>query len=323
MSSIDVPAWAWALLGVLLLIFITIDLIAHRGDHADSRKSALIWSFIWVSAALAFNAFVWWQFGRTAGEQFLAAYLLEKSLSVDNLFVFVVIFASLGIPRSEQRRVLTWGILGALGTRLVFILVGAAAIQRWHELTYVFGALLVITALKLLKSDEHSSSEPPKVLLWLERHLPWTRQLHGHHFLTKVNGKTVATPLLIALLTIELADIMFAIDSVPAAFAVSEDRFILYSSNVFAVLGLRALYIVLANAILGLRYLRFGLSAVLAFAGIKMLVAQWFKVPPIISVGVIAATIGIAIAASVIASRREHRSDRLAPRPSSSTAQST
>src|SRR4051794_29092982 len=152
MSSIDVPIWAWALLGVLLLIFITIDLIAHRGDHADSRKSAIIWSVVWVSAALGFNLFVWLQFGSAAGEQFLAAYLLEKSLSVDNLFVFVVIFATLGIPRAEQRRVLTWGILGALGTRLIFILVGAAAIHRWHELTYVFGALLVVTALKLLKS---------------------------------------------------------------------------------------------------------------------------------------------------------------------------
>lgn len=310
MSSFDVPTWAWALLGVLLLIFIAIDLIAHRGDHGASRKSAIVWSFIWVSAALAFNAFVWWQFGSAAAEQFLAAYLLEKSLSVDNLFVFVVIFASLGIPRSEQRRVLTWGILGALGTRLIFILVGAAAIARWHELTYVFGALLVITALKLLKPEDHSG-EPPKLLLWLERHLPWTRQLHGHHFITKVSGKTVATPLLIALLTIEMADIMFAIDSVPAAFAVSEDRFILYSSNVFAVLGLRALYIVLANAILGLRYLRFGLSAVLAFAGVKMLIASWVKVPPLISVGVIAVTIGIAIAASLLGKPAAERRGRM------------
>lgn len=306
MSPIDVPAWAWPLLGVLLLIFITIDLIAHRGDHGESRKSAIIWSFVWVSAALGFNVFVWLKFGSAAGEQFLAAYLLEKSLSVDNLFVFVVIFAALGIPRSEQRRVLTWGIVGALGTRLVFILVGAAAIQRWHEMTYVFGALLVITALKLLKAEEENASgEPPKLLLWFERHLPWTKQLHGHRFITKVNGKTVATPLLIALITIEAADIMFAIDSVPAAFAVSEDRFILYSSNVFAVLGLRALYIVLASAILGLHYLRYGLAAVLAFAGVKMLIAHWVKIPPLISVGVIAFTIGIAI----IASLRHRRAD--------------
>lgn len=308
MSEIDVPAWAWALLGVLLLVFITIDLIAHRGDHADSRKSAILWSIIWVSAALGFNVFVWQQWGSEAGQQFLAAYLLEKSLSVDNLFVFVVIFASLGIPRAEQRRVLTWGILGALATRLVFILVGAAAIQRWHELTYVFGGLLVLTAIKLLKSnDDHD--KPPKVLIWLERHLPWSRQLDGHRFFTKINGKTVATPLLMALVTIEAADIMFAIDSVPAAFAVSEDRFILYSSNVFAVLGLRALYIVLASAILGLRYLHFGLAAVLAFAGIKMLVAYWFKVPPLVSVGVIAACIAIAIVASL----RSNSSSTVAP----------
>lgn len=309
MTSIDVPDWAWPMLGVLLLLFISIDLIAHRGDGADSRRSAIIWSVIWIAAALAFNLFVWVKFGSTAGEQFLAAYLLEKSLSVDNLFLFLVIFGELRIPQSEQRRVLTFGILGALITRCLFIVVGAAAIQRWHEITYVFGALLVVTAIKLLRAP-HESDEPPRSLVWLERHLPWTRELHGHKFFARVKGRLVATPLLIALIAIELTDVVFAIDSIPAAFAVSEDVFILYSSNVFAVLGLRALYIVLANALNGLKYLRFGLAAVLAFAGAKMLFVTWFKVPPLGSVIVIATCIGIAIVASVIGARRDEAERR-------------
>jgi tellurite resistance protein TerC len=306
MSAIDVPVWAWALLGTLLLVFISIDLIAHRGDTPESRRSAIVWSAVWIAVALAFNLFVALQFGRAAGEQFLAAYLLEKSLSVDNLFLFIVIFGELRIPRTEQRRVLTFGILGALATRCLFIVLGAAAIQRWHEVTYVFGALLVITAIKLLRTPEETEG-PPRALVWLERHLPWTRELHGHRFITRVNGRLVATPLLIALIAIEVTDVIFAIDSVPAAFAVSQDTFILYSSNVFAVLGLRALYIVLASALHGLKYLRFGQAAVLAFAGAKMLLASWVKLSPLASVGVIATCIGIAIAASVIGARRERR----------------
>lgn len=306
MSAIDVPVWAWALLGTLLLVFISIDLIAHRGDTPESRRSAIVWSAVWIAAALAFNLFVALQFGRAAGEQFLAAYLLEKSLSVDNLFLFIVIFGELRIPRTEQRRVLTFGILGALATRCLFIVLGAAAIQRWHEVTYVFGGLLVITAIKLLRTPDETDA-PPRALVWLERHLPWTRELHGHRFITRVKGRLVATPLLIALVAIEVTDVIFAVDSVPAAFAVSQDTFILYSSNVFAVLGLRALYVVLAGALHGLKYLRFGLAAVLAFAGAKMLLASWVKLSPLASVGVIAACIGIAIAASLIGARRERR----------------
>jgi tellurite resistance protein TerC len=307
MSAIDVPVWAWALLGILLFACIAIDLIAHRGDdHAESRRSAIVWSGIWIGVALAFNFFVTVKFGLEAGEQFLAAYLLEKSLSVDNLFLFIVIFGELRIPRTEQRRVLTWGILGALATRLVFIMLGAAALQRWHEVTYIFGAILVLTALKLLRAPKESE-EPPKSLIWLEKHLPWTRELHGHKFFARINGKLLATPLLVALIAIEATDIVFAIDSIPAAFAVSNDTFIIYSSNVFAVLGLRALYIVLSSALIGLRYLHFGLSAVLAFAGIKMLIASWVKIPPLASVLVIATCITIAIATSIAATRRERR----------------
>ncbi|MGE0401143.1 MAG: TerC/Alx family metal homeostasis membrane protein [Kofleriaceae bacterium] len=307
MSSLVVPVWAWALLAFIVLLSISIDLFAHRGNHVDSKKRALVWTLIWVGVSLAFNLFVLLWFGREAGEQFLAAYLLEKSLSVDNLFVFLLVFAALSIPATEQRRVLTWGILGAIISRGVLIFAGAAAVQRWHALTYVFGGLLVIAAIKLLRPEEKKEGEPNAVILWLEKRLRWTRTLHGHRFFVKIDGKRVATPLFIALLAIEMTDIVFAIDSVPAAFAVTEDPFIIYSSNLLAILGLRALYIVLAGALADLRYLRFGLAAVLGFAGAKLLAANWVKIPPLASVGVIAVCIGISVIASLRANRRDAR----------------
>ncbi len=307
MSSLVVPAWAWALLAIIVLLSISIDLFAHRGDHVDSKKRALVWTLVWVSVSLVFNLFVVVWFGWSAGEEFLAAYLLEKSLSVDNLFVFLLVFGALSIPATEQRRVLTWGILGAILSRGVLIFAGAAAVQRWHSLTYVFGGLLVFAAFKLLRAEEKPSDEPSAVIVWLEKHLRWTRTLHGHRFFVRIDGKRVATPLFIALLAIEATDIVFAIDSVPAAFAVTNEPFIIYSSNLLAILGLRALYVVLAGALADLRYLRFGLAAVLGFAGVKLLVASWFKIPPLVSVGVIAVCIAISVIASIRANRRERR----------------
>ncbi len=308
MSSLAVPAWAWALLAVIVCVSISIDLFAHRGDRVDSRPRALAWSIGWIVVALAFNVFVALRFGAQAGEEFLAAYLLEKSLSVDNLFVFLLVFSALRIPITEQRRVLTWGIAGAIFTRGILIFLGAAAVQRWHGLLWVFGGLLVVAAVKLLR--EPSQESESRLLRWLERHVPWTPQLDGHRFLTRRNGRLVATPLMLALIAIELTDIVFAIDSVPAAFAVTEEPFLIYSSNLFAILGLRALYVVLAGALADLRYLRFGLAAVLAFAGGKLLLGSWIKVPPLISVAVIAGCIAIAIVASVHANRRDRRNMR-------------
>ena len=304
MSNLVVPAWAWALLAGLMLLLISIDLFAHRGDHPESKRRALVWSLVWVAAAVAFGVFVGWNFGAEAAEQYFAAYLLEKSLSVDNLFLFLVIFTALGIPATEQRRVLTWGIIGALVTRAVFIAAGSAVLSRWHEVTYLFGAILIVTALKMLRESGESQS---KLLPWLERHLPWTSERQGHAFVVRKAGRWLGTPLLLALVAIELTDVVFALDSIPAAFAVSEEPFVIYSSNVFAVLGLRALYIVLVGAIAELRYLRYGLSAVLAFAGAKMLVVQWIKIPPLVSVAVIATMIGVAVVTSVIATRRDRR----------------
>jgi tellurite resistance protein TerC len=255
--------------------------------------------------SLAFNVFVAVRFGATAGEEFLAVYLLEKSLSVDNLFVFLLVFGALSIPPAEQRRVLTWGIIGAIVSRGLLVFAGAAAVQRWHWLLYVFGGILIVGAFKLLRSSESEAEN--KVLAWLERHVPWTPKLHGHHFVTRISGRLVATPLLLALVAIELTDIVFAIDSVPAAFAVTQEPFIIYSANLLAILGLRALYIVLAGAIADLRYLRFGLAGVLAFAGGKLLTSEWVAIPPLVSVSAIAAMIGIAVVFSVRANRQDRQ----------------
>ena len=297
MTPIEVPVWAWALLALVVTISVCIDLFAHRGDHVDSKKRALAWSIGWIAVSLAFNAFVAIHMGIEAGEQFLAAYLLEKSLSVDNLFVFMLVFATLRIPATEQRRVLTWGIAGAIVTRGILIFAGAAAVKEWHSILYVFGGLLVFAAIKLLHEPEQEQEN--KMLVWLSRHLPWSRTLEGHHFVTRRNGRLLGTPLLLALIAIELTDIVFAIDSVPAAFAVTEEPFIIYSSNLLAILGLRALYIVLAGVLAELRYLRYGLAAVLFFAGAKLLLSKWIHVPPLVSVGVIATFIGIAVVASL------------------------
>lgn len=280
MSDLVVPAWAWCLMAVVVVAMIAIDLFAHRvreGAHVESRRAALGWSAIWIAAALAFAGFVWMRFGAAAGEQFLAAYVLEKSLSIDNLFVFLAVFAALRIPHAQQRRILTWGIVGALVTRALFIGAGAALLHEWRAITYVFGALLVVTAVKTLRAPS-TGEAPPRALAWLSRRLP---------------------PFFAAMVAIELTDVVFAIDSIPAAFAITDEPFLVYGSNVFAVLGLRALYVALAGALAELRYLRFGLAAVLAFAGAKMLASGWWHVPPALSVCVILACIGASVAASL------------------------
>ena len=305
MTTLVVPVYAWVALALVVLVSISIDLFAHRGDHVDSKRRALAWSIGWIAVALLFNVFVAVRFGARAGEEFLAAYLLEKSLSVDNLFVFLLVFASLQIPVTEQRRVLTWGIAGAIVTRGALIFVGAAAVKEWHSILYVFGAILIVAAVKLLREPQAESEN--RLLLWLERHIRWTRKFDGHKFITRIDGRLVATPLMLAVIAIELTDIVFAIDSVPAAFAVTEEPFLIYSSNLLAILGLRALYIVLAGALADLRYLRFGLAAVLAFAGAKLLMSSWIKIPPLASVGVIAGCIALAILFSVRANRRDRR----------------
>lgn len=299
------PLWGWIAFGALVLLLLMVDLLAHRGDRAKSHKSAITWSILWVGAGLLFNVFVWVAFGGQAAQEYLAAYLIEKSLSLDNVFVFLVIFQSLKIPQKYQRTVLLWGIFGALVFRGIFILIGAVALERYSWISYVFGAILLFAAYRAFREDP-AKQEENKAVTWLSRHLPVTKVLQGEKFIIKENGRRVATPLLIALIGIELTDILFAIDSVPAAFSVSLDPFIVYSSNVFAILGLRALYIALAHTIAELKYLHYGLAGVLAFAGVKLIVDKWVHISPLVSVGLIVLIFGAAVWASL----RERRKRR-------------
>lgn len=302
--SLDTLAWPG--LFALVILLLAVDLFGHRGDRVDSSRRALIWTGAWVVLALAFGVGLWVVQGAVVAEEYFAVWLLEKSLSIDNLFVFLVIFDALAIPRTEQRRVLTWGIVGALVTRAIFIAAGAALLERWHGLSYVFGGLLVLTAVKLMVSRDADEGEG-KILKLTRRVLPMSRGLDGHHFLTRVDGRWLATPLLFALVVVELSDVMFALDSIPAAFAVTENTFVIYSANVFAMFGLRSLFIVLAGALRGLRYLKWGLSTVLLMAGAKLLAASVFHPPAWVPPLAIALVMGIAIGASLWANARDRR----------------
>ncbi|MGA9524535.1 MAG: TerC family protein [Myxococcaceae bacterium] len=295
---IDFPLWGWAVFAVLLFVMLFIDLFAHRGERADSQRSAIVWSVIWIAVGLSFGGFIWWKWGAGHAGDYLAAYLIEKSLSVDNLFVFLIVFQSLNIPKQYHRKVLSWGIFGALIFRAIFIFLGAAAIERWQWVAYVFGAILIYAAIKIFRHDP-AEEEENKAVAWLSRHLPVTKNLHHAHFFVVEGGRRVATPLLLAVMGLEATDIMFAIDSVPAAFSVTTSPFIIYSSNAFAILGLRALYIVLAKSLADLKYLHFGLAAVLAFAGLKLLTSRIFHIPAWASISFIVLTIGASAWASV------------------------
>jgi tellurite resistance protein TerC len=317
MGSIHVSISGWIAFIALVLGLLIVDLLVHRRKLGESKRSAIAWSLGWVALGLGFSLFVWRAYGSRAAHEYLGAWLIEKSLSLDNLFVFLIIFRSLAIPEGEQRRVLFWGIFGALIFRALFILAGVEALAHWHAVVYVFGAILLITAVRVAIEDPSRQRES-SVVRWLSRRLPISPAVDGPHFFARYEGRRVATPLMVALISIEITDIAFAVDSVPAALAVSHEPFIVYSSNVFAILGLRALYLALAHVISELRYLHYGLAAVLAFAGLKMIVPDtWVHVPPLISVAVIIVSIGIAVAASLRARSRQrrHEQEPKGPRP--------
>ncbi len=305
-SVIEVPQWAWFVFAAVVLASLLVDLVAHRGGRSVGRKHAVLWSIAWISLALGFAGWVALQFGQATAVDFMAAYLIEKSLSVDNIFVFIVLFDRLRIPSTEQHRVLFWGIIGALVSRGVFIASGAALLARWHSAVYVLGAFLVYTGLRTAWAHRDEPGEG-RVLPFLRRHLPLTPRLHGHHFFVEEGGRWLATPLFLALLAIEASDILFAVDSVPAVFAVSNEPFIVYSSNVFAILGLRALYLVLATLLKDLKYLHFGLAAILVFAGAKMLTSSILHIPEYVSLLVIAVILAAAIVPSLAARRIKQR----------------
>jgi len=297
-----------------VLAMLALDLgLFHRREHVVGTREALAWSGVWVALALAFGAGVWWFSGGEKGMEFLSAYLVEKSLSVDNVFVFSAIFGALGIPALYQHRVLFWGILSALVLRAAMIVGGVALLERFHWLTWAFAALLVLTGVKLwVKRAEAPSLEGSRALRLARRLVPATDGLRGKRFLVREGGRWLATPLLLALVLVEGADIVFAVDSIPAVFAVTTDTFVVFTSNVFAILGLRSLYFLLAGFVDKLVYLRPALAAILVLVGAKMGLATVYPVPVAASLGAIAA---ILTAAVVLSLRHARRAERAAALP--------
>ncbi len=289
----------WLVFGALVVGALVIDLgIFHRKAHVVRSKEALAWSVVWLVLALLFNLGIYFARGSQAAGEFLAGYLIEKSLSVDNLFVFLVIFSYFAVPKEHEARILIWGIVGAVILRTAFVLGGAALLERFHWTIYVFGGFLLLTGVKMLLKRE--GGEPGRnPVVWLFRRIfPVAGRLDGQRFFTRVDGRLAATPLFVVLLVVETTDVIFAVDSIPAIFAVTADPFIVLTSNVFAILGLRSLYFLLAEAAGLFRFLKYGLVLILWFVGLKMVLSDVIKVP----IGVSLATIGTILAASIAGS---------------------
>lgn len=298
----------WFALFAVVVLGVAIDLVSHRGRGADSRMHALAWSAAWIGVSVAFGAWIFARDGGVRAGEFFSAYLVEKSLSIDNLLVFLLVFARLGVPPSEQRRVLFWGIAGAFVMRGAFVAAGAAALRRWHFILYGFGALLVFLGVRL--ASHRSATEEPRILRWLRKVLPMTRELDGHRFVVREDGRWAATPLLVALVAIELSDVLFAVDSIPAAFGVTSDPFLVYSSNILAILGLRALFVVVASALETVRFVHWGVAAILVFVGGKMIASRWIELGAFVSLSVIAGIVAVTVVASFVAKAREARLPR-------------
>ena len=310
---------SWAGFIVFVLAMLAIDLgVFHKKAHEVSLKEAGIWSAVWVALAVVFNVVVHAWFGPDRALEFTTGYLIEKALAVDNIFVFVVIFTTFGIPAIYQHRVLFWGVLGALVMRALFIVLGGAFLQRFHWAIYVFGAILAITGIKLLlQRNQQLHPEQNPVVRAFQKLFPLSPELDGDKFLVRKNGRRYATPLLLALVAVEVTDLIFAVDSIPAIFAITKDPFIVFTSNIFAILGLRSLYFLLAGIITRFAYLKVGLSVVLIFVGAKMLLMDVYKVPIAASLGIIAGVLGLSIVVSLLKSSGEGAGVSGAPRQSS------
>ena len=308
MTSIGSPS-LWVGFIAFVLAMLAVDLgVFHKKSHAVGVKEALTWSAVWIGLALTFNLGVWAMFGPERGVEFLTGYLIEKSLSIDNIFVFVIIFAALRIPAVHQHRVLFWGIVSALVMRAAMIFGGVALLAKFHWLIYVFGAFLILTGIKMfLQRGKEEHPEEGWALRLAQRLIPSSRQLDGEKFFTRENGKWLATPLFMALVLVEFTDVIFAVDSIPAIFAITRDPFVVFTSNIFAILGLRSLFFLLAGVVDKFRYLKVGLAGVLVFVGAKMALMDFIKLPPLASLAVIAAILGASIVASLARSRSEKR----------------
>jgi TerC family integral membrane protein len=309
----------WIGFNILILILLAIDLgIFHRKDHVITVREGLIWSGIWIVAALAFNLVVYLWKGHDAGLQFLTGYLIERALSIDNIFVFLLVFTYFQVPGRYQYRVLFWGILGALILRGLFIALGTILIAKFHWILYVFGAFLIITAIKLsIGKEKEIKPEKNPLLRVVRRFLPITENYEKGHFLVRRKRRIYGTPLLIVLLVVESTDLVFALDSIPAIFAITLDPFIVYTSNVFAILGLRALYFAIAGLMQLFYYLKYALSAILAFVGFKMLFANVINISSALALIIIATIFMLAIVLSLIFRRGEPSNSTL-DRPAAS-----
>ncbi|MDP2805393.1 MAG: TerC family protein [Gallionellaceae bacterium] len=307
--------WMWVAFIVFVLVMLALDLFVFGGRqaHKVSVREAAAWSVGWLTLALTFNALLWWYLRGAAGEEianakaieFLTGYVIEKSLSVDNVFVFLMIFGAFHVAPELQRRVLLYGVLGAIVLRAIMILAGAWVVSEFHWVLYIFGAFLVITGVRMLVMAEHEPDlNKNPVLVFARRHLRISNDDHGERFIVMKNGIRYFTPLFLVLLLVEISDVVFAVDSIPAIFAITTDPFIVFTSNIFAIMGLRALYFLLADMADRFHLLKYGLALVLTFIGAKMLIAPWYHVPTMASLLVVVVLISAAVVASLIATRR-------------------
>jgi tellurite resistance protein TerC len=298
--------WLWAGFLAFIVAMLAVDLgLFQRRAHAVSIREAALWTGVWIGLALAFNAVIYLWHGKEPALQFFTGYLIEKALSVDNLFVFVLVFTVFGVPAMYQHRVLFWGVVGALIMRGIFIAAGTALLHQFEWVMYIFGAFLVFTAIKLVRGGETQiDPEQNPLVKLLRRVMPVTGRFHGEAFFVRHAGVLMATPLLLVLLVVESTDLVFALDSIPAVLAVTQDPFLVYTSNVFAILGLRALYFVLAGAMSKFHYLKPALAVILGFVGLKMLAAEFYKVPIELSLLVIVGVLAVGVAASAVHNRQ-------------------
>ncbi|HEU5171251.1 MAG TPA: TerC family protein [Gemmatimonadales bacterium] len=306
----DHPTAVWLGFTVLVVALLVLDLgVLNRRAHVLTFKEAMSWSGGLIALAHLFGLFMLWREGTQSALEYYTGYLIELSLSVDNLFVFILIFQYFAVPAEAQPKVLKWGILGAIVMRLVMITLGALLLQRFHWIIYVFGGILILTGIRMLTQEEaHIEPEKNPIVRLARRFLPFTRAYENNRFVIRAaDGRWLATPLLLVLLVVEWSDLVFAIDSIPAIFAITRDPFLVYSSNVFAILGLRALFFVLAGMIDKFTYLKPGVALILVFVGAKMVGSQWVRIPTLVSLGVIVAILATAVALSLRRSAREAR----------------
>jgi len=313
-------AWLWIGFNVFILAMLALDLgVFHRKTHVVSLKESLTWTFVWVALALVFNLGVWHYAGSQKALEFFTGYLIEKSLSVDNVFVFALLFSYFAVPPKYQHKVLFWGILGALIMRAIMIALGAALITKFAWIIYVFGGFLILTGIKMIvKREEEIHPERNPVVRLFKRLMPVTPEYRGDKFFVRENGLRMATPLFVVLLLVEFTDLIFAVDSIPAIFAVTTDPFIVYTSNVFAILGLRSLYFALAGVMDKFHYLKIGLGVVLAFVGVKMLLAHSaYKIDTLVSLGVIVLILATSVVWSLAKPRKPAAMPKAEPEPAS------